>query len=179
MTRKNLITIHLYLAGFFAPMVFLVAVSGGLYLLGYKGEVSSEQVYGPVCGQLDPASQTLKADVQKILNEAGIEFDFEYVRGGDDTFHTRPTSRTHYVLKLADGQVTVTKQIPNLQKRLIELHKGHGPQRFKTFQKLFALGLFLIVSSGLFLGLSSPVMQRKTLVTSVSGALLFAALIFL
>ena len=39
MNRKTLITIHMYLSAFFAPMVLLVAISGGLYLIGIKGSV--------------------------------------------------------------------------------------------------------------------------------------------
>ena len=42
MDRKLLITLHLYLSAFFAPAVILVAVSGGLYLLGVKGNVAME-----------------------------------------------------------------------------------------------------------------------------------------
>jgi len=34
MNRKLLVTVHLYLASFFTPAVLLVAISGGLYLIG-------------------------------------------------------------------------------------------------------------------------------------------------
>ena len=44
MNRKLLITIHMYLAAFFAPAVLLVAISGGLYLIGVKGEVEQETI---------------------------------------------------------------------------------------------------------------------------------------
>jgi uncharacterized iron-regulated membrane protein len=179
MTRKTLITIHLYLAAFFAPMVFLVAISGGLYLLDIKGGVARETVVGPVASSFDPKSETLKQDVDAVLAEAGIEFDYEYLRAGSSSVVTRPTSKRHYVFSVADGQLSVVRQDPTFQKRMIELHKGHGPQWFKTFQKVFALGLFVIVFSGLWLGLTSPPMKRKTLITSVSGLAVFLALMLL
>ena len=40
MSRTLLVTIHMTLAAFFAPFVFLVAISGGLYLIGVKGELT-------------------------------------------------------------------------------------------------------------------------------------------
>lgn len=179
MNRKTLITIHHYLAAFFAPMVFLAAISGGLYLLDVKGGVSSESILGPVATTLDPNSTNLKDEVDAVLAQAGIEFDYEYVKVSGNTLYTRPTSKQHYALTLTDGQVTVVRQSPTIQKRMIELHKGHGPQWFKSFQKLFALGLFLIIFSGLALGFTSPLMKRKTLATSLTGFVVFAALVLL
>jgi uncharacterized iron-regulated membrane protein len=38
-SRKTLVTIHLYLAAFFAPILLIMAVSGGLYLLDIKGSM--------------------------------------------------------------------------------------------------------------------------------------------
>jgi hypothetical protein len=48
MDRKLLITIHMYLAAFFAPAVLLVAISGGLYLAGVKGNVEQETIYSRI-----------------------------------------------------------------------------------------------------------------------------------
>ena len=45
LTRKQLLTLHMYVAAFFAPAVFLVAISGGLYLAGVKGSVEQDTIY--------------------------------------------------------------------------------------------------------------------------------------
>ena len=45
MDRKLLITIHMYLAAFFTPAVLLVAISGGLYLAGFKGDVEQKTIF--------------------------------------------------------------------------------------------------------------------------------------
>ena len=48
MDRALLVTIHMYLAAFFAPFVFLVAISGGLYLAGVKGELLQQSITATV-----------------------------------------------------------------------------------------------------------------------------------
>jgi hypothetical protein len=177
MSRKLLITIHLYLAAFFAPAVFLVAISGGLYLTGVKGVVDEESVYsGP--NILDTSAASLRADVDALLSTAGVDdYDFDYVKIKGTTLYTRPTSREHYVIKLQGQQVEVVHAVPSLQSRMIELHKGHGPTAFKTFQKVFALGLLFTVGSGLWLGLSAAGLRRRTLFTTLAGSALFLVLV--
>jgi hypothetical protein len=180
MDRKLLITLHLYLSAFFAPAVILVAVSGGLYLLGVKGNVAMESVYtGPaVAFELDADSSTLKGDVAGLLGSAGVtDFDFDYVKVKGDLLYTRPTSAEHYQIKLTADAVEVIHARPSLQNRMIELHKGHGPSAFKTFQKIFALGLLLVILSGLWLGISAARLRPKTLLSSGAGALIFVLLL--
>jgi uncharacterized iron-regulated membrane protein len=174
MNRKLLVTTHLYLAAFFAPFVFLVSISGGLYLIGIKGELSREVIYsGPAAG-LDIAAESLQADVADFLEAAGVSgYSFEYVKSSGNTVYTRPTSREHYILTLDGSGVEVVHALPSLQYRMIELHKGHGPTAFKTFQKFFSAGLVAIVGSGLWLGLSAAGLRRRTLSTSLAGTAVF------
>ena len=75
MNRKTLITIHMYLAAFFAPFVLLVCISGGLYLVGVKGEVQQESIYSQPGVALDTKSPGLKADVDRLLALAGVDAD--------------------------------------------------------------------------------------------------------
>ncbi|MCX2981598.1 hypothetical protein EYC98_12065 [Halieaceae bacterium IMCC14734] len=180
MDRKLLITLHLYLSAFFAPAVILVALSGGLYLLGIKGTVAVEPVYsGPaVAFAIDANSPTLKQDVKVLLSTAGVnDFEFDYVKVKGNTLYTRPTSAEHYQFKLSADAVEVIHAIPSLQNRMIELHKGHGPTAFKTFQKAFAVGLLLVILSGLWLGISAARLRPKTLLSTGAGTLLFVLLL--
>ena len=68
MDRKILITIHMYLAAFFAPAVLLVAISGGLYLAGVKGKVEQETIYTSSNATIDSNSTSLHADVAAFLS---------------------------------------------------------------------------------------------------------------
>ena len=65
MDRKLIITVHMYLSAFFAPAVLLVAVSGGLYLAGIKGEVEHEIIYHSGVITIDRNSPSLQTDVAK------------------------------------------------------------------------------------------------------------------
>lgn len=179
MNRSLLVTIHLYLSSFFAAAVLLVAVSGGLYLIGVKGSVQQEAV-GTFPGGAELLAEPDVDQVLAVLATAGIDdFSFEYVKKGGNTVFTRPTSRLHYVLAVDGDAITVTRNTPDLQKRMIELHKGHGPTLFKTFQKVFAAGMIFMILSGLWLGLQSPRLRRTTLITAGSGLVVFLGLVLL
>lgn len=179
MNRKTLMTIHLYLAAFFAPAVLLVAVSGGLYLAGVKGMVEQEKIYSSTNSTIDSTSTSLRADVAALLVEAGVgSYNFEYVKVSGTNLYTRPTSSDHYIIKTDEGGVEVIHARPSLQSRMIELHKGHGPAAFKTFQKAFAIGLCFIILSGLWLGISASRLRRSTLLTATAGAVVFVLLLF-
>ena len=179
MDRKLFITIHMYLAAFFAPAVLLVAISGGLYLTGVKGEVEQVTIYSSSDTTIDSESASLHTDVAALLANAGVEsYSYEYVKVKGSTLYTRPTSSDHYIIKLNGGGVEVIHARPSLQSRMIELHKGHGPSAFKTFQKVFAIGLIVIILSGLWLGISAARLRRSTLLTATAGAVVFALLLF-
>lgn len=176
MSRSLLITIHLYLSAFLATIVVVMALSGGLYLLGFKGEMTATAI-GSVGGGQALADNPSKAAVLAALEQAGIEnFDFDYVRNSGNKLYTRPTSRTHYLLEIDNDVVKITRRDPDLQGRMIELHKGHGPTIFKTFQKAFALGMMFIILSGLWLGLSAPRLRKRTAAASMAGLAVFVLL---
>lgn len=180
MERKRLVTLHMYLAAFFAPAILLVAISGGLYLLGIKGEVKQEAVYTSSEITIDSSSASLKSDVSALLAKAGAEsFDFETVKVKGATLYTRPTSKNHYIIQTSAEGVEVIFAQPDLQGRMIELHKGHGPAAFKTFQKAVALALIAIILSGLWLGLSTSRLRLTTSLTAAVGAAVFALLILI
>ena len=179
MDRKLLITIHMYLAAFFAPAVLLVAISGGLYMAGVKGKVEQEAIYSSSNATIDSKSASLHADVTALLADAGVEsYSYEYVKVSGTDLYTRPTSSDHYIIKSNEDGVEVIHARPSLQSRMIELHKGHGPSAFKTFQKVFAVGLMFIILSGLWLGISAARLRRSTLLTAAAGAIVFALLLF-
>ena len=71
----------MYLSAFFAPAVILVSISGGLYLIGIKGNVEEEVIYRGEEIMIDVNSASLKADVSALLTDAGVgSYEFEYVR---------------------------------------------------------------------------------------------------
>lgn len=141
MDRKRIIAVHVWLASLFFPAVLLMAITGGLYLLGVKGTVTTTPVAALENASVD--SSTTKADLEQLLAAAGINHDFEYVKVSGDQLITRPTSKVYYVFENRGDTVQITRHDPSLQSRMMELHKGHGPTMFKNFQKLLALGLVI------------------------------------
>lgn len=180
MNRKLFISIHLYLSSFFAAAVILVAVSGGLYLLGVKGSVEESQVATVAKSTFALPQNPDRDDVAALLAAAKVsDFEFEYLRVSGKRIFTRPTSETHYVIETGGPALTILRRDPDLQARMIELHKGHGPTAFKTFQQVFALGLVFIILSGLWLGLSAPRLVRRTAISFGAGLILFLGLVFI
>lgn len=173
MNRKLIITIHLALAAFFTPTILIVVISGGLYLLGEKGEVASEILYRGEMESFTFEAEDKAGEVNQFLKENGIEHDFEYIKDGDGFMLTRPTSKTHLLFEREKNQLIVSKQIPNFIAAIIEVHKGHGPVLLKQFQKILALGLIVILLTGFYLGITSPLFKLKTIAISGAGLVTF------
>ena len=173
MARALLIKLHLYCSAFFAAAIILVAVSGGLYLIGIKGTIEQTPVGILTTGQQlsqDPS----EANVQAALASLGVvDFEFEYVKQKGSQLITRPTTRAFYTLDISGDEAVVQLNEPSLQKRMIELHMGHGPTAYKTYQQVFAAGMLFIILTGLWLGLSSARLRFSTAVISGAGVLLF------
>ena len=173
MTRALLIKLHLYLSAFFSAAIILVAVSGGLYLIGIKGSVEQTLVGTLSAGQQLLASPSQSA-VQSVLAEAGVsDFRFDYVKQKGAQLITRPTTRAFYTLDVVGDEIIVRYNEPSLQKSMIELHMGHGPSAYKVYQQIFAAGMLFIMLSGLWLGLSSSRLRFSTALVSGSGVALF------
>ncbi len=177
--RSFWIKVHLYLAAFFAPLLIIMAFSGGGYLLGFKGSVTVTPVELSVPASLALDSAALAAEVREVLADNDLVHEFEYVKVAGETVITRPTSRDYYAFDLSGQTIAVTLNQPDFQKRLIELHKGHGPLLFKDLQKFLAAGLLIMVISGLWLGLTSAMLRSSTLVTTGVGLLVFLILAFI
>ena len=173
MARALLIKLHLYCSAFFAAAIVLVAVSGGLYLIGIKGTIEQTPVGTLATGQqllLKPS----EAKVQAALASLGVsDFEFEYVKQKGSQLITRPTTRPFYTLDISGEDAVVRYNEPSLQKRMIELHMGHGPTAYKAYQQVFAAGMLFIILTGLWLGLSSARLRFSTAVISGAGVILF------
>ncbi len=179
MTRTIWIKAHLFVAAFLTPVLLLVAISGGLYLVGKKGQINQSEVVVSDSAKLDLKSATLEADVRALFKGLNIDHDFEYLKISGNTLLTRPTSREHYEITVHADAMNLFQNEPNLQKRLIELHKGHGPLLFKDFQKITAIGLLFILLSGTWLGISSEKLRTSTLITLGAGFFVSLALVML
>lgn len=178
-TRRVLINLHLIFAGLMAPAFLLLATSGGLYLMNIKGTTTDTSVTLVDGAALDFKSATLEADVRVLLVRSDIDHRFEYIRDRGNTIELRPTSRTYLSLSQTPDGLTATRHDPDLQKSMIELHKGHGPSLFKLYQKFVALFLIAVVLGGVLVGLLSKAYRKKTLASLAVGTVIFLLLALL
>jgi len=170
--RKQLMTIHVWLAAFFTPLILMMAITGGCYLLGLKGSVATTPVAQLNGETLNLQKGKEQARVDALLQQAGVsDFSYAYVKDRGSEAMTRPTSRTHYILRESAEGVEVLRAEPSLLAAMVELHKGHGPLAFRWLQIVLALALVFIMLSGFWLGLQSPMLKQKTLLLSTGGFL--------
>ncbi len=179
MTRKSIITLHLFLAAFLTPILIVIAISGGFYLFGEKGSVAEHPIYQGELGEFNFKTKDKEAQVKQFLAENNIEHSFDYVKGGGNFMVTRPTSKTHLLFEKEKGQLIVTKREPDFIAAIIEIHKGHGSRAMKLFQKVMAFALIVVLLSGLYLGLSSAMLRTKTLAISGAGLATFLLLVLM
>lgn len=171
--RKYLILAHLWLAGLMAPAFALHAVSGGLYLMDIKGNAVTERVALPVGAELDFKSAALEDEVRSLLKSANIDHDFEYIRNRGTLIQLRPTSKTYLEFKQTPQGLSATRVKPDTVRSMMELHKGHGPQIFKSYQKLVAVLLLGVVLGGILVGLMAKAYRRQTVIAVVIGMVVF------
>lgn len=174
--RRVLINLHLIFAGLMAPAFLLLATSGGLYLMNIKGTTTDTPVPLAADAALDFSSATLDADVRALLAQNNIDHRFEYIRDRGTTIELRPTSRTYLTLSQTPDGLTATRHNPDLQKSMIELHKGHGPSLFKLYQKFVAIFLIAVVLGGVLVGLLAKAYRGKTLISLAAGTVIFLIL---
>ncbi len=106
------------------------------------------------------------------IRETGVE--------GGMTVTTLPTSRTNYQISIAaDGTTELKRREPDLQKRMVELHRGNGPGIFNYFQRVMAVGLLVIVAIGLVMGLTAPHLRKPTMATAAGGLVVFLLLVLI
>jgi|GEM_PF-1577229 len=153
MKRVTWVNIHLTLASIFLPFMLMFPLSGGLYLLDVKGGQAKTEAFKIEA----PVPQENPEDFfREQFKAKNIDFDFEYIRGNGKEFTFRPSSREHYVAERTEAGATVYKLEPDFIRKIMEIHKGHGPAVIRWFQVAFAIALILVTFSGIYLAATIP-----------------------
>ena len=160
------------------PAFILMAITGSLYLAGFEGEMSEVEIAVPQGYALTNENPELETEVRRFIADQDLAVEFDYLRGGGDSFMTRPTSRPH--LRFENGETGTTAKLvrPDVLSALTELHKGHGPQIFRYYGIVMGISLFFVVFGGLVVGLLAPAYRRPTILASAAGTLVFTYLAF-
>lgn len=174
MKRHHIITIHLVLSTFLLPFLLMMPLTGTLYLLGEKGDQTTSEKMFSISGPIPEGEQEREKFFRDAFKEKSIDFRFEYIKDAGSTLIFRPASRDHYIAKLNEEGADLHEAQPNFLKKMIELHKGHGPRLFRSFEMIFGVGLILIALSGVWLAVLVPMYRKKLVLSFLAGALFFA-----
>jgi hypothetical protein len=176
--QRQLITLHLYLAAFFLPIALMFAATGGLYTVSIKGqyEETAHQIAIPAPLEANlPALTTLAAaELERLgiavptgaagLRKAGTSFELEWT-GVERDIALRPTTEP-LIATLVVKETTPWRH-------LVQLHKAKGSDLAKVISVLWAIGLVLILASGMTMALNVPIYRRKALWAGAAGMATF------
>lgn len=171
--RAILRKLHLYIAAFMVPFIFLMSLSGGLQIIGIKGDTGKELIFTTSHNSLNFRSPTIQKDVETLLENIGVDTDVDHLTIKKNVIYTRPSYKTYYALKLSGNSIKVYKNTPDFIRKLMILHKGNGSGLYNFYQKILVVGLLAILSIGLWLGLASSTTRNKTILTIVAGTGLY------
>lgn len=177
MPRSSLVKLHLYVAAFLVPFLFMMSLTGVLEILDVEGKIHKEVIYTTNADALNFKSVNIKNDVILLLLKLHEDPEFSHLKIKKHKLYTRPNYNAHYAFKQVGDELKVYKYTPDLQTKLMMLHKGNGPRLYKIYQQIFVYGLFFVLLTGLWLGLTSDSLRNMTIFIFIAGILLYYILI--
>ena len=175
MNRLFFVKLHLFFSGLALVFTAFMSLSGAYHLLvGGEPEAFQEIKRWQVSTKMSP--QEMSDTLLRELKAHDPSYQFEQIKQDERGAFTRPTTRDYYFLQQSQSELILLKRSPSILKAMIEFHQGHGSQRARPIQGLLGVFVFLAVVSGLWLGLSSPVLRKNTVITVISGTLLLMGL---
>lgn len=175
MNRTFLTKLHLVLAAFMFPAIVMFLVTGALYTWGEKGDWSESSyevaLSEPFAGQSQGDLTSIAVQVL-LENDIAIPSGKENLSGeGAEQSLGWTGARSEVSVKGTDDPLVaeVAVKEASFHRWLVQLHKAKGSTAFKAYATMLAAVLFLLVASGLILGLQVKALRRLTLVSSVAG----------
>jgi hypothetical protein len=176
--QRTLTTIHLLLAAFFLPIALMFAATGALYTVSIKGnyvETSRTlELSAPLASELSSLTQVvegaLAAEGVEVpsgaasVKKAGTGYELEWT-GAERDVLLKPTSDP---LK-----ATLVIKDTTSWRHLVQLHKAKGSDVAKAISVLWAIGLVVILCSGLLMAWNVTAYRRKALGAGALGLATF------
>lgn len=183
MSRLLLTKIHLWLAALLFPAMLLFLITGGLYTWGITGKTENTESKVSIAAPLNADDEAaLRQIAVAELAKAGLSEPSGKARvrktGSGFTFEWTGSQRDITVEPTDDPTLAkVTIKEASLHRMMVQLHKAKGGTLFKIYATVLAAALFLLVATGLLIGLKSPPFRRSTMIGSASGLAIFIALV--
>ncbi|APE28463.1 PepSY domain-containing protein [Aurantiacibacter gangjinensis] len=185
MNRAFLTKLHLVAAAFMFPAVLMFLVTGALYTWGNKGawyESSQTVALDRAFAELDEAGlrdAALSALAVEDLPEpsGAISVSGEGAEQSLSWVGARSEASVSAGAEPATAEVAVKEA--SVHRWLVQLHKAKGSVWFKVYATLLAVVLFMLVVSGVIMGMQVKALRRMTVVSSLAGAVAFVGFVLL
>ena len=183
-TRLLLIKIHLVIAALVFPAIAMFLITGGLYTWGSTGEsVESDyviQLDAPVAKDEDALRALASRELVRL--DLGAPSGGERIRTVGDSwiYEWSGAQRDVTITPGATADVVnLTVKEATLHRIFVQLHKAKGSTLFKVYATFLAVSLFLLVATGIAVGLMAPAFRNLTIWTSAVGVAAFVAAVAL
>lgn len=183
LSRTLLTKIHLWLAAVLFPAIVMFLVTGGLYTWGVTGKTEDVTREVAIAEPLDPGNEVaMRGIATAALADAGLDEPTGKARvrktGLGFGYEWTGARRDVTVEPTADPLVAkVTIKEASLHRIMVQLHKAKAGAAFKVYASILAAALFLLVATGLLIGLKSDSLRRSTLLGSAVGLVIFAGFV--
>jgi hypothetical protein len=183
LSRLLLTKIHLWLAALLFPAMLMFLATGALYTWGISGRTVDTRREVTLSAPLDPANEAaLRTLALAELEAAGLDVPTGTSRvrktGTGYAFEWTGARRDVTVEPTADPLVAkVTIKEASLHRLMVQLHKAKAGTAFKVYATVLAVALFLLVATGLVIGLRTPPLRRMAIWGGTTGLLVFVALV--
>ncbi len=183
MSRLVLTKVHLWLAALLFPAIVMFLATGALYTWGITGKTTDVLQVVEIAAPLNAGNEAaMRAIAADALASAGLEEPSGKARvrktGQSFAFEWTGSRRDVTVEPTADPKAAkVTIKEASLHRVFVQLHKAKGATAFKVYASILATALFLLVATGLLIGLKTPPLRRATILGSVAGLVLFGGMV--
>jgi hypothetical protein len=177
-TRQLLVKLHPIIAAFMFPAIARFQGTGALYTWGITGDYVDTEHRVALSAPLTDDKEALTALAAHELARLDIAppSGSPSVRSLGDAFRLEwsGANRDVQLAPTADPRAaTLTVKETTLHPRLVQLHKAKGATAFNIYATVLTAALFLLVVSGLIIGLATPALKRMTFIAGGLGTLGF------
>ena len=185
MNRTILTKLHLAFAAFMFPAMLMFLTTGALYTWGNKGEwrerTELTQLSQPYAQQSDAdlRDAAIAALAANGLPEPSGGISLSGEGAGQTLAWTGARSEVSVAASDDPMVAEVTVKEATLHRWLVQLHKAKGSTVFKLYATLLAATLFLLVLSGVVMGLQAKPLRKLTIGSGVAGLAAFVGFVLL
>ncbi|MEP5938758.1 MAG: hypothetical protein ABJ239_10555 [Erythrobacter sp.] len=184
MNRTLLTKLHLGFAAFMFPAVLMFLVTGALYTWGNKGAWHEESASITLS---QPLAEQSEGDITSMAVQQLVERDLPMPSGkltvseGEGASLSWIGARSEISIEPGDTPLAANVEVKeaSFHRWLVQLHKAKGSTVFKVYASFLAATLFLLVASGIIMGLQVKAMRGLTIGSGVAGLAAFIGFVLM